>query len=1198
MISRALRPFAGLLLLLAGCVLLATPSEAAIRYVNRNATGANTGLSWVDAYRELVSAINAAQPGDEIWIARGIYYPDYDPGTGTHTGDRSLRFHLKSGVKFFGGFAGNEINRHARNWQANRTVLSGDIGQRGFDDNTQTLSYVLAGSTDLIVEGLVFAAGNASIPDIGNGYIGGAGGAVWFQGGSAEFRHCAFVGNFATYGGAIFGYGGLTLTNCVFAGNSAVHAGGAVLQQAYQGEITIRNCTIVGNTAPRGAAVATNSLVQCQYFNNIIHSNTSTNPLWQVVETGNGEPLTEKNILQVALHPPGQPNLVVASPRFFREPSPGADALWGTMDDVLDGWLLPDSPAVGFASANRLAADITDLDGDGDVAEPIPFDILRQPRVALGTPDAGACEFINVTLAPTLMEPAPNTAHKNPVRITYELPENALTNSVKLSFERPGLARVYTISSALTTEGTHSFHFNPAQLPNNAMLGAGPLPDGVYAVRLSYQDTAGAPAASMVAANVRIDTANPTGGTLAIFPLGPTLIGGQPATARFANWTDGENPSPLIYQLLIDDVPVAPAGPASEFSFTPPTAAGLHTFVGVVRDLAGNTTSLSLTRAVVSAPKVTVHDPLDARIDRATVRATVDTNGLDTTVTFIVDGFPRGSVILPAGEANAELYVSPLLRLPSHVVVAVATNAAGTTISKPNSFASSTDTAVGDVTAAIGAYVRSTAPETRIPGDAVWRSFEHPAVNAAGQIALLGRWTASPSEFTNQPNGTGIFVDKNLIIRTGEDVNGVPNAKWIGFRAPVLSDHGDVAFIGTIAGPGINTTNDTVVAATFGGGMPKVLARERGLTSSEFARFGAFTSVAIQAGETPHVMPEVFFEATLAEGTGRPAVTAATDRSAWSANVHGNLEKLFREGDRHLPFLAPGERLRSFSWLASVPGSPGQGRGVLGQDTILARWTLTSGHHLIVAGWPWKLIARSESPVSFRSAQVGAFLEFGPPAADRELSTIAARAAQHLPLRKLTRGVASTLNGGQTWTYPVSNFTPSEVGDQHKIVSVGDPVVAIDNTGQAVLAREVSSAPRYDGDVLYWLRPNGERFAVAREHAPAPIPGVEVNFDQITSIAIPGGNRGPIFTATIKRPRPFAPGTKALALCWTDGNGGIEAIAHEGGQLGGKIIQRIRVLAAVPGASGTTRAFNTAGELVYHATFIDGTSAIVRTNLP
>jgi hypothetical protein len=71
-------------------------------------------LSWQTAFRAVQGGIDAAQPGDEVWVAAGIYKENVV---------------LKQGVALFGGFAGTEISRNQRDWNIHRTILDGQGSQ-------------------------------------------------------------------------------------------------------------------------------------------------------------------------------------------------------------------------------------------------------------------------------------------------------------------------------------------------------------------------------------------------------------------------------------------------------------------------------------------------------------------------------------------------------------------------------------------------------------------------------------------------------------------------------------------------------------------------------------------------------------------------------------------------------------------------------------------------------------------------------------------------------------------------------------------------------------------------------------------------------------------------------------------------------------------------------------------------------------
>ncbi|MEY3398663.1 MAG: hypothetical protein RL220_1257, partial [Bacteroidota bacterium] len=87
-------------------------------YVDIDATGANDGSSWENAYTSLNTALTAAHPGDTLWIAEGTYLPG---------ASRTSKFFIE-GELLYGGFNGTEDSLSQRNPSLHITRLSGDIG--------------------------------------------------------------------------------------------------------------------------------------------------------------------------------------------------------------------------------------------------------------------------------------------------------------------------------------------------------------------------------------------------------------------------------------------------------------------------------------------------------------------------------------------------------------------------------------------------------------------------------------------------------------------------------------------------------------------------------------------------------------------------------------------------------------------------------------------------------------------------------------------------------------------------------------------------------------------------------------------------------------------------------------------------------------------------------------------------------------
>lgn len=203
-------------------------------YVNSAAAGANTGTNWADAFTGLNAALAQAQWGDTVWVAAG----QYRPAAGN---DRDSSFRPASGVRLYGGFAGNENSLEQRDWNANLTVLSGDIGlPDDSTDNSYTIMYLDQPDSTTVVDGFVFRHGMATTT-LGEAVTSPrrSGGALYIMGADGEayaiVRHCRFERNRArSHGGAVYVNGTQNgsvapqFLDCIFVDNSAGSDGGAV----------------------------------------------------------------------------------------------------------------------------------------------------------------------------------------------------------------------------------------------------------------------------------------------------------------------------------------------------------------------------------------------------------------------------------------------------------------------------------------------------------------------------------------------------------------------------------------------------------------------------------------------------------------------------------------------------------------------------------------------------------------------------------------------------------------------------------------------------------------------------------------------------------------------------------------------------------------------------------------------------------
>jgi len=256
------------------------PSQGPILYVDKNATGTNTGETWTDALTNLQTAIDMSQACanvEEIWVAQGTYYPTRE---NRFTTGNFETFLLSSDVKIYGGFAGFETQIEERPTDgifldpSYRTILSGDLGQNDSDldgdgllesvtnpaDNAIHVMTLEGVSNQTILDGISITGGIANGP--GDGYE-RRGGAIYMEGSVFQndpiIRNAVFQTNFSSgNGGAIYIFGNATpmFEYCDFISNTSNFSGGAIATDAnsfpnpsYVIEPFYLNCQFKGNAS-------------------------------------------------------------------------------------------------------------------------------------------------------------------------------------------------------------------------------------------------------------------------------------------------------------------------------------------------------------------------------------------------------------------------------------------------------------------------------------------------------------------------------------------------------------------------------------------------------------------------------------------------------------------------------------------------------------------------------------------------------------------------------------------------------------------------------------------------------------------------------------------------------------------------------------------------------------------------------------
>ena len=181
-------------------------------YVDKNASGNKSGLTWANAIQELPMGMDVAgcRTADSVFVAQGTYLPNL-------TNNRQIPFHIPNNTFVFGGFPTGGSTFALRNPSLYPTLLSGDIGT--VNNNADNVYHVLkvdSAQLNLLLDGVTLTRGNA------NG-----------------------VGD-NSQGAAVFCLGTLTMQNVTITNNAGLTDGQLVRIRNSAAHLNLKDCKLYG----------------------------------------------------------------------------------------------------------------------------------------------------------------------------------------------------------------------------------------------------------------------------------------------------------------------------------------------------------------------------------------------------------------------------------------------------------------------------------------------------------------------------------------------------------------------------------------------------------------------------------------------------------------------------------------------------------------------------------------------------------------------------------------------------------------------------------------------------------------------------------------------------------------------------------------------------------------------------------------
>lgn len=498
--------------------------------------------------------------------------------------------------------------------------------------------------------------------------------------------------------------------------------------------------------------------------------------------------------------------------------------------------------------------------------------------------------------------------------------------------------------------------------------------------------------------------------------------------------------------------------------------------------------------------------------------------------------------------------------------------------------------------------VQSPAPSAgvQLPAGAVLTSFNLPAIDDAGNLAYLAKWSVA----TPKASGTGLFFNNNCSGFIGGTSSLPGGAKYTAFTDPVI-DGGQLLSIASLAG-GTTKPPARVIVTAFSSQAqsPLIVLTTLGQVAPDATGaeptggpvFSAFRAVDIHAGV-------IGIFAQLSGGTGLLKTTSATDVGLWIKNGNGLLKQALREGQ-----MIGGKTVTTVASFAAGALSGGQGRGWVTKPAgtggaVLALVTFSDRTQAIVSaeanGVATVFSAAGALGTAGGPALAGAsFATYGFPAAnDSDTSTFLAtlKTGAAGVVASNARGVFLSDPNGSYLTLARIGLSSGVLGSTFSLLR--DPVLSPDNN-VSFLATLKGGTVKGLATTTVWWKPAGETLRVLAQGGNEAPDVAGSQWKAFTNLGINGGARGPVFAASLVIGQGGVTASNDTGVWGTDFLGRPRLLFREGDTINGKRLTAFNLLKSSTGNIGVTRSLNDTQRIVWIATFSDKSTALITTEMP